>query len=79
MLNLTTDAKIFRNSNGHDCRIIERSKSGKNALLIDDNNEITPYIIAWNCPEEQGSWGQGHYYSDFADALHEWNYNYLEE
>lgn len=68
--------EIFHNDNGLDYKIIERSKSGRNALL----NRGKQWIVAWDCPiSNEGSWGQGHYFFDENDARRFWEDNYLYE
>lgn len=68
--------EIFHNANGEDYEIIERSKSGSNALL----NKGKQWIIAWNCPKNnRGSWGQGHYFFDEDEARELWNKKYIRE
>lgn len=68
--------EIFHNSNGTDYKIIERSKSGENALLTDGKE----WIVAWNCPKNnKGSWGQGHYFFDEESAREVWNDKYVNE
>lgn len=70
------EKEIFHNDNGTDYDVIERSKSGQNALLNNGNQ----WIIAWNCPEDnKGSWGQGHYFFDEESARDAWERNYLSE
>ena len=67
---------MFHNDNGEDYEVIERSKSGQNALL----NKGKQWIIAWNCPESnEGSWGQGHYFFREEDAREVWEDKYLNE
>lgn len=67
---------VFHNDNGNDYKVIERSKSGHNALLQRGNQ----WIIAWNCPESnEGSWGQGHYFFDEETARKAWEEKYLNE
>ena len=71
-----TEAKeIFHNDNGIDYDVIERSSSGKNALL----NRGKQWIVAWNCPQDSGSWGQGHYFFDEKEARKVWEDKYLNE
>lgn len=70
------EKEVFHNDNGVDYDIIERSKSGQNALL----NRGKQWIIAWNCPESnEGSWGQGHYFFDEKSAREIWEDKYLNE
>lgn len=70
------EKEVFHNDNGEDYDIIERSKSGKNALL----NKGKQWVIAWNCPESnEGSWGQGHYFFDEESARKAWEDGYLTE
>lgn len=70
------EKEVFHNDNGEDYEIIERSKSGKNALLKKDNR----WIVAWDCPESnEGSWGQGHYFFDEETARKVWEKKYLNE
>lgn len=70
------EKEVFHNDNGTDYDVIERSKSGQNALLNNGNQ----WIIAWNCPEDnKGSWGQGHYFFDEESARDAWERNYLSE
>lgn len=67
---------VFHNDNGNDYKVIERSKSGYNALLQRGNQ----WVIAWNCPENnQGSWGQGHYFFDEETARKAWEEKYVNE
>ena len=71
-----SDSKeIFHNDNGIDYKVIERSKTGKNALL----NNGKQWIVAWNCPYDEGSWGQGHYLFDEESARYIWNKKYFNE
>lgn len=66
----------FHNDNGNEYKIIDRSESGKNALL----RRGSQWIIAWNCPESnEGSWGQGHYFFDEDEARQIWDDKYLKE
>lgn len=70
------EKEVFHNDNGQEYDIIERSKTGKNALL----NKGNKWIVAWNCPESnEGSWGQGHYFFDEKDAREVWQDKYLNE
>lgn len=70
------EKEVFHNDNGQEYDIIERSKTGKNALL----NKGNKWIVAWNCPESnEGSWGQGHYFFDEKDAREVWQDKYLDE
>lgn len=69
------EEKVFHNDNGVDYDVIERSSSGKNALLRNGKQ----WIIAWNCPEDSGSWGQGHYFFDEAEARKVWEDKYVNE
>jgi len=67
---------VFHNDNGNDYKVIERSKSGHNALLQRGNQ----WVIAWNCPESnEGSWGQGHYFFDEKTAREAWEEKYINE
>lgn len=77
---LKEDIEIFHNSNGINYEVLERSKSGENALLKSMNpKDWTPYIVAWNCPKDHGSWGQGHYFQYEQDARELWNSDYVDE
>lgn len=68
--------EVFHNDNGLDYTVVERSKSGKNALL----NRGKQWIIAWNCPQDNnGSWGQGHYFFDEDEAREWWSKKYIKE
>lgn len=68
--------EVFHNDNGLNYTVVERSKSGKNALL----NRGKQWIIAWNCPQDNnGSWGQGHYFFDESEARELWNKKYIKE
>lgn len=67
--------EVFRNDNGKEYTVVERSRSGKNALL----NRGGQWIIAWNCPKDSGSWGQGHYFFDEDEAREWWNKKYIKE
>lgn len=67
--------EVFRNDNGKEYTVVERSRSGKNALL----NRGGQWIIAWNCPKDSGSWGQGHYFFDEGEAREWWNKKYIKE
>ena len=68
--------EVFHNSNGEDYIVIERSKTGQNALL----NKGNQWIVAWNCPESnEGSWGQGHYFFDEETARKVWEDKYINE
>lgn len=68
--------EVFRNDNGEDYDIIERSKTGKNALL----NKGKQWIVASDCPEKnEGSWGQGHYFFNEKSARKVWENGYLDE
>ena len=71
--------EYFHNSNGTTYEVIERSKSGTNALLYNPKSQFTPWIIAWNCPKERGSWGQGHYIRDEQTARDLWQSDYVNE
>ena len=71
-----SSGEVFHNDNGLDYTVVERSKSGKNALL----NRGKQWIIAWNCPQDNnGSWGQGHYFFDESEAREWWNKKYIKE
>ena len=70
-----SSGEVFHNDNGLDYTVVERSKSGKNALL----NRGGQWIIAWNCPKDSGSWGQGHYFFDEGEAREWWNKKYIKE
>lgn len=70
-----SSVEIFRNDNGKEYTVVERSRSGKNALL----NRGGQWIIAWNCPKDSGSWGQGHYFFDEDEAREWWNKKYIKE
>jgi hypothetical protein len=71
-----SSGEVFHNDNGLDYTVVERSKSGKNALL----NRGNKWIIAWNCPQDnQGSWGQGHYFFDEDEAREWWDKKYIKE
>lgn len=72
---LESFSNTFINDNGKKYTVVERSKSGKNALLTD--NSI--WIIAWDCPEKEGSWGQGHYFFEEDEARKQWESSYLNE
>lgn len=68
--------EVFRNDNGENYDVIERSKTGKNALL----NKGKQWIVASDCPEEnEGSWGQGHYFFNEKSARNAWENGYLDE
>lgn len=67
--------EVFHNDNGKEYTVVERSRSGKNALL----NRGGQWIIAWNCPKDSGSWGQGHYFFDENEAREWWNKKYIKE
>lgn len=69
------EKEVFHNDNGVDYDVIERSTSGKNALL----NRGKQWIVAWNCPQDSGSWGQGHYFFDEAAARKVWKDKYVNE
>lgn len=72
------EEELFHNDNGTDYVIVERSKSGKNALLRTQNGK--KWIIAWNCPKSnEGSWGQGHYFFDEHEARDLWEKKYINE
>ena len=70
-----SSGEIFRNDNGKEYTVVERSSSGKNALL----NRGRQWIIAWNCPKDSGSWGQGHYFFDEDEARELWGKKYIKE
>lgn len=71
-----SSGEVFHNDNGLDYTVVERSKSGKNALL----NRGKQWIIAWNCPQDNnGSWGQGHYFFDESEAREWWSKKYIKE
>ncbi len=71
-----SSGEVFHNENGLDYTVVERSRSGKNALL----NRGKQWIIAWNCPQNnEGSWGQGHYFFDEDEAREWWNKKYIKE
>lgn len=73
---ITEGKEIFHNDNGVDYTVVERSISGKNALL----NKGKQWIVAWDCPEtNEGSWGQGHYFFDEDEARKVWDDKYLNE
>ena len=77
-LDLNESVEIFHNDNGRDYEIVERSKSGQNALL--KNPKGSQWIIAYNCPKEnEGSWGQGHYFFDEEAAREVWEEKYKNE
>ena len=63
--------EIWHNRGAGDCKIIERSSSGRNALLKRlADGAIQPYVIALNMGKD--SWGQGKYFSELEDAKREW-------
>ena len=70
-----SSGEIFRNDNGKEYTVVERSRSGKNALL----NRGGQWIIAWDCPKDSGSWGQGHYFFDEDEARELWSKKYIKE
>ena len=70
-----SSGEVFRNDNGKEYTVVERSRSGKNALL----NRGGQWIIAWNCPKDSGSWGQGHYFFDEDEAREWWSKKYIKE
>ena len=75
---LETKEEIFHNDNGTDYIIVERSKTGTNALLKHPSGK--KWIIAWNCPKNnKGSWGQGHYFFNEKEAREIWEDKYLNE
>lgn len=79
-MNLTMSAKRFENNNGKSYRIVAVSKMGDYTFLIDDTPKVViPYVIAWMCDEKYHSWGQGHYYCNFENALEDWNKKYLDK
>lgn len=70
-----SSGEVFRNDNGKEYTVVERSRSGKNALL----NRGGQWIIAWNCPKDSGSWEQGHYFFDEDEARKLWGKKYIKE
>lgn len=70
-----SSGEVFHNDNGKEYTVVERSRSGKNALL----NRGGQWIIAWNCPKDSGSWGQGHYFFDEDEAREWWDKKYIKE
>ena len=63
--------EIWHNRGAGDCKIIERSSSGRNALLKRlADGAVQPYVIALNMGKD--SWGQGKYFSELEDAKREW-------
>lgn len=75
---LKEEKEVFHNDNGEDYEIIERSKTGSNALLKHPSGR--QWIIAWNCPSNnRGSWGQGHYFFDEEEAREVWEDKYKNE
>lgn len=70
----------FTNSNGKEYLVLKRSKDN-NCLLAcikGEENEYTPFIAAWQCPKEKGSWGQGHYFETLDDAYKYYQQNYAD-
>jgi len=39
------------------------------SLIHLPENSVTPYCVAWLYSEDTDSWGQGHYFSEYADAV----------
>lgn len=39
------------------------------ALIKRPNNKCQPYVVAWNYYHVDGTWGQGHYFSNIVDAV----------
>lgn len=79
MLDFTLNAGTFRNSNGKTYRIAGRSEKEEYTFLIDDEKEtVCPYVIAWGCRGNEGSWANGHYYATVEAALEDWNADYKE-
>lgn len=72
---IDTKKEVFRNDNGTTYDVIERSASGEHALL----NKGKSWIVAWNCPKGEGSWGQGHYFFSEEDARKLWDEKYVNE
>lgn len=72
---LTKDSDYFMNSNGTKYEVLERSRSGKNALL---KSPAGQYIVAWNMGND--SWGQGHYFgTDYNKAEKFFNKKYAKD
>ena len=67
--------ELFHNSNGIDYEVLARNKVG-DALLKSTSPKLTQYVVAWNCPVDKGSWGQGHYFRDEESAREFWDANY---
>lgn len=38
-------------------------------VLVNPNNKVTPYVVAWKYNEEDGSWAQGHYFEELRPAM----------
>ena len=34
-----------------------------------EENSVTPWVAAWAYNEDNGCWGQGHYFVELADAI----------
>lgn len=44
-------------------------KFGDYTVLVNPNNSVTPYVVAYRYDEEDGSWAQGHYFDNVRGAL----------
>ena len=70
-VNESLTEEIWHNRGDGDCQIIERSASGRNALLKRlADGALQPYVIALNMGKD--SWGQGKYYTELEDARRDW-------
>ena len=54
-----------RSKQGHV--VIERNYD--RAILLRENNEYEPYVVAWGYDEDTGEWSQGDYYPTLVCAV----------
>ncbi len=44
-------------------------KNGDYTLFNLIDNKCTPYVVAWKYDNKSDSWCQGHYFSDYINAI----------
>ena len=61
--------------NGYDLVVSKIDKRNTPIALINRNTGFQPWVVAWCYNEEGDYWGQGHYFSEFEEAV-EWYEQY---
>jgi hypothetical protein len=55
--------------NGYELITTKVDKHGTPIAFLNRGGEFQPWVVAWNYDVEGDYWGQGHYFSDFEDAV----------